>query len=358
MKKILCLALITVLAAIMASCAAKDDIVGEIGYTLERGDYIYYINGGGYPSLIADNYDVASGALCRMKKDGSSRQIIVPMCIGAYQIAGQRIYTVSVLKDSQGYEVGVCGLDGSNYKTLTTISGGSVQYAGGYLFVLDDTTLYRMNPDGFDKQVISRIDMTSAVFDPQFIYYTYVDTMDAGLYRMDHDGKNITKLVDDECYIVKVEGQDIYYQHQNGTKLSKYNKLTGKSTGMVHTAYEEFAFDFASMTAFGARAEENPGIVATDMNTGAARELCTDFAERLSYYEGKVYYINNDDNGFIYELDPATGAKRLISASVPLENGYGIADGYIYYISPNENSKPYRVNIQTLERQEIGIRKK
>ena len=85
---------------------ARDEIIGEIGYTLTSGDYIYYINGGGYPSMIADNYDVASGALCRMKKDGSFRQIIVPMCSRAYQIAGERIYTVSVLKDSEGLRGG------------------------------------------------------------------------------------------------------------------------------------------------------------------------------------------------------------------------------------------------------------
>lgn len=357
MKKLLCLVLGAVLLLGLSSCASRDDIVGEIGYTLIRGDYIYYINGGGYPSMIADNYDVASGALCRMKKDGSFRQIIVPMCIGAYQIAGERIYTVSVLKDNEGYEVGVCNLDGSEYKRITTISSGSIQYAGGYLFVMDGDTMYRMSPEGHDKEVICRLEITSAAFDSQYIYYTYVGSVEMGLYRMDFNGENVSRLVDEESLIVKTDGEDIYYQHAGGEKLSKYNKTTGKSTGMVFTPYEEFAFDFENMIAYGAGDEDNPGIVATDMNTGEKKELCSDYAERLSYYNGRVYYINNDDNGFIYELNPENGDKRLISAAVPLDNGYGVADGYIYYISPNENSKPFRVNIETLERQEIGIRK-
>ena len=73
MKKLICLFLGIALLFGLSSCAPQDDIIGEIGYTLVSGDYIYYINGGGYPSMIADNYDVASGALCRMKKDGSFR---------------------------------------------------------------------------------------------------------------------------------------------------------------------------------------------------------------------------------------------------------------------------------------------
>ena len=357
MKKILCLIMGAALLFSLSSCSARDEIIGEIGYTLTSGDYIYYINGGGYPSMIADNYDVASGALCRMKKDGSFRQIIVPMCIGAYQIAGERIYTVSVLKDSEGYEVGVCNLDGSGYKRVTTIESGSIQYAGGYLFVLDGNIMYRMSPEGHDKRAICRLDITSAAFDAEHIYYTYVGALEAGLYRMDFNGENAVRLVNDECFIVKMEGDSLYYQHEGGSKLSRYDKSTGKSTGMVYTPYEEFAIDFENMLAYGARAEETPGIVVTDMQTGEKRELCTDYAEQLSFYNGRIYYLNNDDNGFIYELDPETGEKRLMSAAVPLDNGYGIADGYIYYISPNENSKPFRVNIETLERQEIGIRK-
>ena len=200
-------------------------------------------------------------------------------------------------------------------------------------------------------------DITSAAFDTQYIYYTYVGAVEAGLYRMDFNGENTTRLVSEECLIVKTEGDDIYYQHDSGNRLSKYNKTTGKSNGMVYTPYEEFAFDFENMIAYGAKSEDDPGIVATNMNTGEKEELCTDYAEQLSFYNGKVYYINNDDNGFIYELDPETGEKRLMSAAVPLDNGYGIAEGYIYYISPNENSKPFRVNIETLERQELGIRK-
>jgi len=351
---------LALLAALLFSAGCKEQqthefVMGYGGLATQVNGYIYFINGAASVASVADKYSVTYGALARMLPDGSMRQIVVPMLVAAYQIVGDEIYLVTA-NEAGEMEIGVCSLEGTNYRYITKMDKGVFQYVNGYLFFQKNGVLVRTDKRGRGKKTITKDSITSINFDSKHIFYTYVNADGtAGLKKTDHSGKNAQTILDTEAFIMRINNNTLYAVLREDNRLRAIDIETNNVSVAVFTAYDEYIFDFDKNIAYGAGSAVEPGIVATDMSTGDRVELTTDYAANITLGKDWLYYTNQSDNGFIYRVSLDGSKRELFSAAIPLNEPFTIIDNWLYYTSPYERSLVYRVNTETGQRECIGI---
>lgn len=345
--------LLALLSALMfCGCETKGALTeGTVTAVTKADGYIYYINGIGSTPGADYQYSVKQGALCRMNPDGTNRQIIVPMCVAAYQIAGDEIYLVSLSSDNE-YIIGVTALDGTGYTVIDKMVIGTFQYLYGYLYYQTQEGLVRTDSRGGGKRLLDERTPTSTAFWGDSLYCTFADedTGKASLERIALDGSQKQTVKETECFIMGRGENGIYYLSREDSVLYLLNCQSGKSTKMVFTSYAEYAINDKAGLAYCASGQENGRLVEHNMLTGDKRVLNEYYCTDLVLTDEYVYFINGSDNSFLYRTRISDKKTELVTATVPLSGRVYVIDGYIYYTSPNERSRIYRINEETLER--------
>lgn len=184
-----------------ASGIPSGDVVSNGGFVVEKGDYVYFING--VESSTSDNTygEVVKGALMRAKKSDiesgkNGAEMIVPSLMVASDytagifVYGERVYyaTPSSTRDLSGnalnsyLEFKSAKLDGSDVQTYFNVSDNATYYR----FVEDNATVYLVYENEDDLisyntatkvSTLLAADVTSYAFDKSdstnpVIYYT------------------------------------------------------------------------------------------------------------------------------------------------------------------------------------------
>lgn len=190
------------------------------------GDWIYY------SKLARPNDD--QYYLWRTKIGGSKEEQIKLNLQNDYSVDGERpfcikdgwIYT-NVYEFSMPYhkaEFVKTSLDGSVVKVIKENSLQKFQPVDNYIYYSDPSGIHRMKDDGSEDTLLASISyMNGGVYSinvfNDHVYYTVMapgDKTNTGMYKMDLDGSNITKLSDDNPgYLFVVPGW-IYYYGANG----------------------------------------------------------------------------------------------------------------------------------------------
>ena len=336
---------------LLCGCNEQYDALGTSDAVSVVGDYIYYINGVG--STPAENYDykMQLGALCRMRKDGTDRQIILPMCIATYQIANDSIYAV-ILNSKNEYVIISSDLEGNNCKAISKMISGLFQYLNGYLYFQSAEGIVRTDVNGNNRTVIDPRTPTSTSLHGDYIYCTFADaeTGMASLERIALDGSETVVIKESECYMMGSGKDGVYYLSREDSIFYQIDE-SGKSRKKIFTLYAEYSIDDRNGVAYGAKStDDGNGLFRIDMNTGDTKKInefaCTDLVLTDKY----IYFSNASDNGFLYRTSLTDNTTEIVTATVPISGRTYVIDGYVYYISPNERSRIYRIDETTLER--------
>ena len=212
-KKLFVLLTATVMTASVASLAACDtpftpltgDVTGEVssngGFVVEKGDYVYFING--VETYTSDNTygDVVKGALMRIAKEDiaegeNTAETVVPSLMvaadytsGLY-VYGDRIYyaTPNNVKNTEGVveneylDFKSAKLDGSDVKSMFRVENNATVYRFVevddvvYNLYVEGSTLYSYNTSTEVTTTLVK-NMASYVFDSTdkenpYVYYT------------------------------------------------------------------------------------------------------------------------------------------------------------------------------------------
>ncbi len=348
-------AVVLLLSICLTVCGCNDnqekDYLGTSDAVCVVGDYIYYINGVG--STPGENYDykMQMGALCRMRKDGTDRQIILPMCIATYQIANNSIYAV-MLNSKNEYMIITSDIEGNNCKTVGKMVSGIFQYLNGYLYFQTEQGIVRTDTNGNDLKVIDPRTPTSTSLWGNYIYCTFADSQTgiASLEKISLDGSEVKVIKQTECYMMGSGENGVYYLSREDSVLYHLDG-NDKNRKKVFTLYAEYSIDDKNQIVYGAKStDDGNGLYMHDISTGNYKKI-NDFAcENLVLTDKYIYFSNASDNGFLYRTSLTDFTTELVTASVPIAGRTYVIDGYVYYISPNERSRIYRIDETTLER--------
>ena len=343
--------LLAVLLTTLCGCGEKvgEAGVGISGTVAEHGEYIYYINGIGIVPEEEFRYEVISGSLCRMKKDGTDREVVVPMCVAAFQLIGEQIYIVSPIGDGE-YEIGLCSADGKSYTKLDTMTSGVFQYWDGYLYYTRSEGLVRADSRCGSKRVLQEDSITSTEFEGDMLFYTTAN----GLFKMDRNTLEITQMyAKGEAHIMGCAAGRVFAVTSDDNALRAFDMQTNAAEVMVFSQYDEYIISQDGKTAYCAGGSETGSIRACNMETGYSDTLTDDFASNLLLNGEYIYYTNKSDNNFLYRVKLG-GGTELVSATVPLSGSLTAIGEWLYYVSPNEKNAIYRIHTETLERECIS----
>lgn len=180
----------------------------------------------------------------------------------------------------------------------------------------DEGRLYVMNRDGSDIKCLTDSPVSCINADEHHVYY-YINNISSvsgmggfqvamlGLYRSDLKGRK-TKCMDKvTCGVVKLVGNDLYYQ--------RYDNEDG-----------------ISLQKMDVRSRESQAVLPTDVNPACV-------------YDGKIFYAGDETDHYLYAYDLNTGNSTLIYEGNVWNPDY--QDGYIYYMNIDEDYRLYRYHL-------------
>lgn len=198
---------------------------------------------------------------------------------------------------------------------------GKIYFSNSY----DEGDLYVMNLDG--SHITKLYDDTVSYINAagKYIYYARnnlnEDNLNEifrgnlyGVYRIDQTGKNIISLSDETCGVVSLGNNQIFYQQYTADTA-----LTLKSISI-------------------------DGSNKKDLSDTAINPSCI--------VDGTMYYNNVSDNYNLMAMDIETGSTSVIYDGTCWNPIYD--DNYIYFMDIENNYVLSRINLSTLEKQDLG----
>ena len=178
-------------------------------------DWVYFL-GCKYGNLDLEGID----GLYKMKIDGSELTNLFDDIIYTMSVAGEWIYYLADNESGESEEVGLYKIttDGTE-KTLIS-NDVSVLYSyvmviasEDWLYYLDNEEyLCKIKTDGSGKEKLVKVDYPEWFnVGGEWIYYTDWDGSSDNLYKMRTDGSGRTKILKEECQVINVVGDWIYY---------------------------------------------------------------------------------------------------------------------------------------------------
>lgn len=387
MKKIIILlvALLTCLTAVFAGCGDSTGyenkltgFEGEVssngGFAVQKGDYIYFING--VETHTSDNTygKVEMGSLARVKaSDLSNPEIVIPSLFVAgdktsgFYIFGNDVYyaTPSTAKNKAGEieNTKLCltktSLDGKTSTIIETVANNSTQYrfveSNGVVYLVLNTVKTIQDKDGHDQEinVVKVINtatkeakdsdkMAAAIFaDGNFdsVYFT-VTARDEALDK-DEAFNELWNIKLDGSKELLINGKDFGVSGAKITLIKETASHLYFSAAYVDTSVtsvtEYYAFDKASKT-------------KVLLNNGS--KSASKIFSATSWYNSvnSIVYLDATYGLIEYNYADTTlpEGRKLIGYGKDLI-GYTVKfwqDGYLYLTDASSNY--YRVNVNAL----------
>lgn len=174
-------------------------------------------------------YFLGTGGICRMKTDGSNKQLICDDYASAFVIEDNWIYYIN---PSDKYALYRVKTDGSNKQLICEDNVSVFDIEDNWIYYCNSSgraALYRIKPDGSDKQKI--ID---------WLEYDNIDVVDdwiylGDLFRVKKDGTDLQQLDYETASGITVDEDWIYYRSYDMYRIkpdgSQKQKLNDSQTG-------------------------------------------------------------------------------------------------------------------------------
>jgi len=326
----------------------------EAGRAIAYGEYIYYINGAPVLYMPDDFYHTTSGALCRMKADGSKKEVVLPMITTIFTVDEDMLFFVA-MNSGDTFIMGKCKADGTEYQELGSFDSGVFQYTRGGLYFNNSGTLAYMDFEAKHKKTIIPEAFTQYMMDEQYIYYTYTDESDNSyLYCVDAYGKNKKLLLEEAVTLLNAHDGKIYFASDTDSRIYAVDGTTEKQTTILYTEYESWLLDFDNDRVFGAGDASSPGITRTIITTGETVRLTDAYATQMTLGKDYLYFVNCSDNYYLYRMKYDGSDLEKISDQAIYDEQLKEINGYLYFVD-EDTLHLYRINADTLQTEDITI---
>lgn len=214
--------------------------------------------------------------------------------------------------------------------------GDMVYFANAY----DSNCLYSMNVDETNMKKLSKAQVKYINAGGDYLYYfqeNSTSTRDlgfvrqiTGIYRLKKDGSNSFCISSDLSGIVKLVGNDLYYQHyDNVNGMTLYKSTTNKGDEVEIADYIINPASYGIGYLFFNGTTDNHNLYQLNVNTNNITAIWDGNVWNPTYHNGYIYYmdISNDYKLCRYSLQNQT-TETLTSDRLDFFNVY---DNIIYY---------------------------
>lgn len=179
----------------------------------------------------------------------------------------------------------------------------------------------------------------------------YSNYSDGGkLYKATKDGKNITKISDDNAYYINVVGDFIYYANTldelklykiktDGTNRTKILEVSAEQITVVN----DWIYFINDLEEFKIYKVKTDGTALTKINNDAS--------VNLNVKDEFIYYSNLSDDGKIYKIRiDGIGRTKVNNDTSAFIN---VIDEWIYYVNVSDNQYVYKIKANGTERTRV-----
>lgn len=297
--------------------------VNNFGNVAEEDGALYYFNGGlmrwadGQAVQVADisggwisvcdgwvyyaDYE-ADSAVCRVRTDGSQRQVLAEQTAKYVSVAAGKVFYV-VDEDTDAEENGIycVNIDGTENRRISKYNASNLFYYGGRLYFTnqkDNKRIYSIDLNGDGAKVVTSTEASCMAIEDGWIYFGG----DSGIYKIHPDGTGRKLLIATKASFINATQGRIYW--------TDYNILASSPT--------------------------NSGIYSMDRNGGDVQQIYASSTFGVGLAGGSLYF-NDMMDGFLLkriDLSQAQAEPQRMDAGT-YNPGAGTADE-----QPEESAAP------------------
>ena len=369
MKKIRFIAVILVFV-LLCGCTKKEKnidkplenvqygtVISDGGFASRVGEWIYYINGDNFTRMENERFHEYAGALCRMKADGSEKDVVVDRDVSVFNIDGEYIY-MCIYSDLNSHIARV-KLDGSDFRVFKKIddiySGGCYGYAQGYIYFTKNYYLYRVDKDGQNQTQITNFKIYNLRTGENYTYFTREEDENIGnAYKIKNGEDEYSQITNSPAYILKT-GEKTYFYMLSNNKVYEYLPSEDKSNAIIHGGFTEYVF-FENGYGVSTDNEEDIGIYFIPSGGGQRLQLSENCGKCMAYYDGYIYYINTSKLNHLYRCSVDGSVDEILSEEFIYDfDTLDVVDNYLYFLSDSDYDRIYRLNMQTKQMECIEL---
>lgn len=331
------------------------------GLVVRQGDWLYYINGDNYTRTGNERFLPEWGALCRMARDGSNKQILVAEEVSAFYLESGTVYYVQ-----EG--------TGTAYACRVSINGGQTQrlfktdslfaasegrgagvfgFAQGRLFFSDNGILYSYHLQTGKKTRLSETEAYNLVLSGSYAYFSQTLNGAFGyLYRVPLGGEQAQaeKISTEPAFALRFSNGSLYYQLVGNNYCLAYNEAADASELIALGGYLAYCFIPEEQMLAAAFTGEPGGIFVLPLAGGERTELSQKQADLLTYYGGYLYFVSISNLYTLWRVKlDGTGEERLYNYAVSTVFSLQVLDNRLYFVSDEDDGRLYSLDLSTLE---------
>lgn len=333
-------------------------VISDGGLAIKQGQWIYYVNGDNFTRHEGERFSEYSGALLRMKEDGSEKAVVLNMDVSLFNIRDGKIYVLVYEKDRS--VIASVNIDGTNYNELRAIDdiyyGGCYGFSGEYFYYTKNFMLYRMNIDGKNEVQLTKFPIYNLRVGDEYVYFTRETDENIGnLYKIVDGEDSYTEITLEAAYVIYVKGEFAYYYILDNGKVYKYNAKSGKSEAVIFGGYTDYLFCedenfYAISSSIESDEQTFDGIYTVPAGGGQKTQISSNSGRCMAYYNGFVYYVNLSSLNQLYRCSLDGKTDECISEEFVYDyDTLDIVGKYLYFISDSDYDRIYRVNMDTCD---------
>lgn len=239
-------------------------------------------------------------------------------------------------------------IEAEEIEVIAPIKLTNMTVAGNYIYGSYKQDLYRMNLNGSNLKLLSTVSPKNIIVQGNWVYFT--EETNYTLYRVQIDGNNEAKIVNDGATDFVVEGDSLYYiNRQESSRIYKV-KIDGTNKEKISNnaaTYLNISDDWLYYRNGTSTTNRNS---VFKMKTDGTEEtpLNNVNSTQINVADGWVYYSNQSDNSSIYKMktDGSENAKLNNDRSSEIH----IVGNWVYYKNNNDSGRYYRIKKDGTER--------
>lgn len=328
----------------------EEKTVSDSGIAARQGDWIYYINGDNFTREENGRFHEYAGALCRMREDGSDKEVVVDRDVSVFNIRGEEIF-LCVYEDN-GSVAAKALIDGTGYKTLSKIDdiyhGGCYAFGDDYIYYTKDFRLYRMDRNGKNSKKLTEFKIYNLRVNGNRVFFTREENENIGsVFTL--EGDEAVQVTKSAAYVLLITDENAYYYLLDNGTVYRYNIESEEHKAIVYGGYTEYCFDEENgINVFSVSEDSNGeggGIFVTPSDGGTKVQVSENSGRCMTVYDGYIYYINTSKLNYLYRCAVDGSVDECLSEEYVFDyDTLDRLDGFVYFFSDSDYDRVYRVN--------------
>jgi len=213
--------------------------------------------------------------------------------------------------------------NGENQIVLSNKLPGYITTVGDMVYFTDGISggnIYKVNIEGKGESIASSVNSVYVISQFDFIYYIDFDNKHS--YKVNHDGSNVTEIIEYSTDEIIIFDQYIYFL-VNDMSVSEKSLIFKIKLEYIRNLKEPVSYPLADIS---------DDIKVYEINSKV---------RNINVSENYIFYLQNET---IYKINKED--QKIFNTKIKTSSPFIVSDGNIYYINKNDNFRIFRSDIE------------